>query len=58
MFAPEVANALNVLTYRHGSIYSAIIQIAAGATDETIPDLCREREIADLWRELEDLAAR
>jgi len=26
MFAPEVANALNVLTYRHGSIYSAIIQ--------------------------------
>ncbi len=48
MFASEVANALNVLTYRHNCIYSAIVSLAAGAADEDIPTLCQKRGFAAL----------
>jgi hypothetical protein len=48
MFDAEVASALNVLAYRHGCIYSAIRSIAAGAADEQIPTICRDRGIGAL----------
>lgn len=48
MLDAEVASALNVLAYRHGCIYSAIRSIAAGAPDEVIPTICKDRGIGAL----------
>jgi hypothetical protein len=48
MFDAEVASALNVLAYRHGCIYTAIRSVAAGAQDEVIPGICRDRGVTAL----------